>query len=636
METQNMYLASEQPIKVAAVKKIFQKHWNVVPVKSNSGINEQPFGREEIRRGCLNRLNSISQFPVISLETGLVQEKKYENWTDITCCMLKTSLGIFEAWSEKVPIPSDAHYGFINEWKKQKDTNPSLTVGELIFSQFWKSCENKNDWYSVVGKSREKVICDVIQTVAFDWFFTQKSFSQLVIPATISEFKGVPFLNIQEPLLKNPKSLMTSVKRLSDRLLFDMVIVLESRGFLFASGFASKNYSIVMARKKGKIPTDEISMEYKKEYGTDSISIPRIPENSRVLVVDDIIATGGTMMAVEKLVIMCKSTVVGFVAPYAITNDKGELLCDKSILPRVRFSCTSLDVSCMTRHAWFPLSFSSSMPTSNKLGIFPPSLASLATTMETLPVSWGEFSYSSNITFNSQKIFSRDLHVFLNTLETREMFDVISFLKILYRKGYKSLTVVIPFIEQATQDRIEYFGIMESLAMVDTLSKMIGSEKILTFDLHAEQSQLAFYDLTFKSIVKHLWENYSTEYSESIPVFPDDGSCKRYGGLLSIKNGIVFRKKREGTERLVETDDKITGIRYVIIDDLVRSGGTMNAVAKYLLERGAKKVDALFAHAPFEKSTGKNLEIFTEIWTSNSCPRNVPSEYVKVRVETLL
>jgi len=62
----------------------------------------------------------------------------------------------------------------------------------------------------------------------------------------------------------------------------------------------------------------------------------------------------------------------------------------------------------------------------------------------------------------------------------------------------------------------------------------------------------------------------------------------------------------------------------------------MRAVAENLKANGALHVDALFAHAPFEPSAGKNLSVFNDVWTSDSCPRLVPSEWVKVHVLDVL
>ena len=81
----------------------------------------------------------------------------------------------------------------------------------------------------------------------------------------------------------------------------------------------------------------------------------------------------------------------------------------------------------------------------------------------------------------------------------------------------------------------------------------------------------------------------------------------------------------------MESDDKIIkDARYVIIDDLIRSGGTMNTCANYLLNHGASKVDCLFGHAQLEPSAAKNMQVFQDIWTSNSCARLVPVDWVKI------
>jgi phosphoribosylpyrophosphate synthetase len=197
--------------------------------------------------------------------------------------------------------------------------------------------------------------------------------------------------------------------------------------------------------------------------------------------------------------------------------------------------------------------------------------------------------------------------------------------------------VVIPFLEQATQDRVEFDHEMESVAAVDSLSKLVGQHTVLTFDLHAEQSRFAFYDLRFQSLVDTLWKEFKLENPDVIPVFPDEGAAKRFGRMNGIENPVVFRKKRQGDERLIRTDDEVqNGKNYVVIDDLVRSGGTMRAVGAYLKDRGAGSVSALFAHAPLEPRACANMSIFDEVWTSDSCPRLVPSEWVRVKVSDML
>ena len=224
----------------------------------------------------------------------------------------------------------------------------------------------------------------------------------------------------------------------------------------------------------------------------------------------------------------------------------------------------------------------------------------------------------------------------MNPSDAAECSDVLSILQILHRKDPKRIVVVIPFLDQSTQDRVEFHGDWETIAQVDTFGKRIGNYTTLTYDLHSEQTRWAFHDLRCKSLVLKLWKRYTRSYPDAVPVFPDDGAAKRFGRLLDIQNPVTFRKKRDDndkTKRLIATDDEIEkGREYVIIDDLVRSGGTMRAVATYLYEHGASAVDALFAHAPYERTTARNLSIFRNISTSDSCPRSVPREHIDIRI----
>lgn len=118
---------------------------------------------------------------------------------------------------------------------------------------------------------------------------------------------GIIFKDIT-PLLSDPKSLNQSADQLYDLvkdLKIDKVVGIESRGFIFAPILASRlRVGFVPARKKGKLPFTTISESYGLEYGSDEIEIhsDAIERGDRVLVHDDILATGGTAKAVCNLV----------------------------------------------------------------------------------------------------------------------------------------------------------------------------------------------------------------------------------------------------------------------------------------------------------------------------------------------
>lgn len=118
---------------------------------------------------------------------------------------------------------------------------------------------------------------------------------------------GIVFKDIT-PILQNAevfqKTIQTLVKRYEGKI-FDKIAGVESRGFLFGSALAyALQKSFVLVRKKGKLPWKTVSMTYDLEYGTDTIQMHEdaIHPGETVLLVDDLLATGGTSMAACELV----------------------------------------------------------------------------------------------------------------------------------------------------------------------------------------------------------------------------------------------------------------------------------------------------------------------------------------------
>jgi adenine phosphoribosyltransferase len=122
--------------------------------------------------------------------------------------------------------------------------------------------------------------------------------------------KGILFRDIT-PLLANPSGLALSIELMANPFRgkgIDLVVGAESRGFIFGTAVACcLSAGFVLVRKPGKLPHQRISMSYSLEYGTDTLEMhaDAIVSGQRVLVVDDLLATGGTMKAccdmVEKL-----------------------------------------------------------------------------------------------------------------------------------------------------------------------------------------------------------------------------------------------------------------------------------------------------------------------------------------------
>lgn len=128
---------------------------------------------------------------------------------------------------------------------------------------------------------------------------------------------GINFYDITT-LLKHSSGLRATVDGLNDLVrgrVIDKVVGIESRGFLFGPQLAyALHAGFVPIRKPGKLPADAASTTYELEYGTDELEMHRdaVGAGEQVLIVDDVIATGGTAAAAARLVESCGGTVAGF------------------------------------------------------------------------------------------------------------------------------------------------------------------------------------------------------------------------------------------------------------------------------------------------------------------------------------
>ena len=125
---------------------------------------------------------------------------------------------------------------------------------------------------------------------------------------------GILFRDITT-LLKQPEGLYDSVEIALEKLegiKFNKVAGIESRGFIFGAALSyAQKKGFVPIRKKNKLPGQVISEEYYLEYGTDELEIhvDAVDENDQILIVDDLIATGGTAIAAVKLIKRLKGNI---------------------------------------------------------------------------------------------------------------------------------------------------------------------------------------------------------------------------------------------------------------------------------------------------------------------------------------
>jgi adenine phosphoribosyltransferase len=135
---------------------------------------------------------------------------------------------------------------------------------------------------------------------------------------------GVIFRDIT-PLLKDKTAFAEAINWISEPYLkkpVDVVIGIESRGFILASGVAYRlGVGFVPARKPGKLPWKTVSATYELEYGTDSLQIHEdaLAPKQKVVIVDDVIATGGTLAATIELVNKLQGDIVEVVTLIELT-----------------------------------------------------------------------------------------------------------------------------------------------------------------------------------------------------------------------------------------------------------------------------------------------------------------------------
>ena len=144
--------------------------------------------------------------------------------------------------------------------------------------------------------------------------------------------QGILFRDVT-PLLRDPDGLQQVVQALADRYRdqgIDAVAGIESRGFIFGTPLAvALGTGFVPIRKLGKLPADKITREYALEYGTNSLEVHRdaVRPGERVLLVDDLLATGGTARAASELLEELGAQVVetAFVIELAFLNGRAAL-----------------------------------------------------------------------------------------------------------------------------------------------------------------------------------------------------------------------------------------------------------------------------------------------------------------------
>eukprot|EP01121_Diplochlamys_sp_Union-15-3_P014811 TRINITY_DN477_c0_g1_i3.p1 TRINITY_DN477_c0_g1~~TRINITY_DN477_c0_g1_i3.p1 ORF type:complete len:319 (-),score=40.31 TRINITY_DN477_c0_g1_i3:58-1014(-) len=240
---------------------------------------------------------------------------------------------------------------------------------------------------------------------------------------------------------------------------------------------------------------------------------------------------------------------------------------------------------------------------------------------------------------NVQDIRGRDVVFFADFLDPGTMFEQLAVMYALPRYFIRSLTVVMPYFPTGTMERVDEEGqIATAFTLAVILSAIplssMGPAKLIIYDIHALQERFYFGNNVIPLLLtaipafkEKLEENHK---GESIAIaFPDDGACKRFGRMFENYETIICAKVRDGDKRVVTIKEgQPKGYHVFIIDDLIKTGGTLIECKNALLSKGALKVSAFVTHAVFplesyNKFTGEGPDQFQHFYTTDSCPTTV-------------
>lgn len=209
----------------------------------------------------------------------------------------------------------------------------------------WKEDEEPVTWEGVLDifhKNVQKVTALLANTIPKLAIPKEQRTLQVVVPAmekmdlrkhirTVPDWPkpGIMFRDITT-LIANPEAFaycITQFREYYSRKNIGKIAGIESRGFIFGAALAREmNLPFVLIRKKGKLPAATVSQEYSLEYGTDVVEVHRdaLAAGERVLIVDDLIATGGTAQAACQLVEKLGATVAGCAFVIDLPDLKGK------------------------------------------------------------------------------------------------------------------------------------------------------------------------------------------------------------------------------------------------------------------------------------------------------------------------
>eukprot|EP01118_Nematostelium_gracile_P018146 TRINITY_DN7972_c0_g1_i1.p1 TRINITY_DN7972_c0_g1~~TRINITY_DN7972_c0_g1_i1.p1 ORF type:complete len:348 (+),score=89.91 TRINITY_DN7972_c0_g1_i1:50-1045(+) len=255
-------------------------------------------------------------------------------------------------------------------------------------------------------------------------------------------------------------------------------------------------------------------------------------------------------------------------------------------------------------------------------------------------ISWDKFEdgFPNLFIRNVESVRGRDVVFIASFLNQMELLSQLSVLYTLPRYLVRSLIVALPYFPTGTMERVDEEGqIATAMTFARLLSSvpltLSGPTKLLIYDIHALQNRFYFSDSVIPLLVSAIplfLEILLLRFSKEkiVIAFPDDGATKRFGKKFNRYPVVTCIKVRVEDKRIVkikEGAEHLTDAHVFIVDDLVKTGGTLIECKNALLAAGASKVSAYVTHPVFPQESWKKFieakpDQFSHFFVTDSCP----------------
>eukprot|EP00727_Mastigamoeba_balamuthi_P008651 m51a1_g4408 putative protein (327) ;mRNA; r:431640-432996 len=232
----------------------------------------------------------------------------------------------------------------------------------------------------------------------------------------------------------------------------------------------------------------------------------------------------------------------------------------------------------------------------------------------------------------------KEVILFIDLLDHTMLLSVLSVVYALPRYGAKSLKIILPYFPTGTMERVDLEG---QIATAHSLARLLshvpitqsGPTMLVIYDIHALQERFYFGDnivpilLTATPLFVDVLKLYPRDHVAL--AFPDEGARKRFGVHFAGWDLVVCAKVRDGDRRIITiSEGDPRGKHVFIVDDLVKTGGTLIECKDALFAHGAAKVSAYVTHAVFPQESWRRFTEpaegatrFDKFYITNSCAR---------------